>query len=64
MDKYVLEQLEQIHELCHQILGYLDAKADLKENLRFATDNDEPKILLFPNAKNSKDKEHKQRTYI
>lgn len=47
MDNYVLSLIDQIHELLHRIDGYLDAKADLKPDLRFV-ENDDPKILLFP----------------
>ena len=58
MDKYVEELFNQLHDLCHRIIGYLDAKADLKPNLRFVED-DEPKVLLFPNTKKNVSKENK-----
>lgn len=46
MDKYVEELFHQMHDLCHRIIGYLDAKADLKPKLWFV--EDEPKVLPFP----------------
>lgn len=51
MDKYVEELFNQMHDLCHRIIGYLDAKADLKPKLRFVED-DEPKVIPFPGNKN------------
>ena len=51
MDNYVQELFNQIHDLCHRIEGYLDAKAALKPNLRFVEDDDDSKVILFPNAK-------------
>lgn len=52
MDKYLEELFNQMHDLCHRIQGYVDAKRDLKPNLRFVED-DEPKVLIFPTEKNS-----------
>lgn len=50
MDKYVEETFQQIHDLCHRIIGYLDAKAALKPKLWFV--EDEPKVIPFPGNKN------------
>lgn len=50
MDKYVEELFNQMHDLCHRIIGYLDAKADLKPKLWFV--EDEPKVIPFPGNKN------------
>ena len=57
MDNYVQELINQIHDICHRIEGYLDAKAALKPNLRFVEDDDEPKVILFPSNRNSAIKE-------
>ena len=48
MDNHVLELINQIHDLCHRIDGYLDAKADLKPDLKLSWNNSAPKILVFP----------------
>lgn len=50
MDKHVEELFHQMHDLCHRIIGYLDAKADLKPHLRFV--ESEPKELVFIGNKN------------
>lgn len=50
MDKYVQQLFDEIHTIIHRIEGYLDAKADLKPNLRFVED-DEPKVIPFPHKK-------------
>lgn len=47
MEKYVEELFQQMHDLMHRIIGYLDAKADTRPNLRFVEDDD-TKVLLFP----------------
>ena len=52
MDKYLEELFNQIHDLCHRIQGYLDAKSALKPNLRFA--DNEPKVISFPGGDNTK----------
>ena len=52
MDKYLAELFYQMHDLCHKIQGYLDAKEDLKPNLRLIV-NDNPKILFFPKKENT-----------
>ena len=57
MDNYVQELINQIHDVCHKIEGYLDAKAALKPNLRFVEDDDESKVILFPSNRNSAIKE-------
>lgn len=46
MDKYVQQLLDDMHTIMHRIEGYLDAKADLKPQLRFV--EDDPKVLPFP----------------
>ena len=52
MDKYVEELFNQMHDLCHRIIGYLDAKAALKPKLWFVQD-EEPKVIPFPGKKNT-----------
>ena len=54
MDNYVSELFNQIHDLCHRIEGYLDAKAALKPNLRFVEDDDDPKVISFPGGEHTK----------
>ena len=53
MDKYLEELFNQMHDLCHRIQGYIDAKHDLKPNLRFVED-DEPKVISFPGGEKIK----------
>lgn len=47
MDKYLIELISQIHDLCHRIDGYLDAMHDLKPNLQISWQAT-PKVLSFP----------------
>ena len=51
MDKYLEELFQKIHDICHQVEGYLDAKEDLKPNLRLIVHDEKPKILYFPTQK-------------
>lgn len=47
IDSYILNLIDEMHVLMHRIDGYLDAKADLKPQLRFVEDDD-PKVIPFP----------------